>query len=201
MSFTSRLLAMAFKWKLLALAIVIAVIWSLTVGFVKKEKETPFITWLTTLFSVVIAALLGMCIFFWQNDRTDAKDKEQHRALIKQELKFNVDQMNRHDADRITIVLANITNRVTVLQCQLQDFCMINAIQSRLFDDEETRQLYGMVNGIEKFNGIRELLFVWLHNASANEENIKNTTEVMNLLERDILSNTVEFKRIMKIEP
>ena len=186
------------KWLLLAISAAIIVIYSI---FLRKyvKTETPFISWLSTMLSVAVAAFLGIFIFFFQNAQTDAQNKKQHLDLINAELRSNLEDISSQGVNQLVIIRGNATN--TVYNVDLQDFCMTQAIQSRLFDEVETKHLYVIVNAIHKRRTILEYLNVLLQTPDENPENITQAVAALNGIHASIITGMGQLKQTLKITP
>ncbi len=186
------------KWIILGISGLIAFIYSIFVSKYAKN-DSPFVSWLTTLFSVVVAALIGIAIFFLQNDLADKSKQRRYFDLVKTELEANLRDLTNQDKNRLTVVRGNYTNKV--LYVELQDFCLRTAIQSGLFNDVDTKNLYTLANGIHKHCESQKYFRALLHETSVNPENINTAARSVNELEKELVWLFEALEKVMTLEP
>lgn len=101
-------------------------------------------TWIHTLVSVIVAALIAIFIFYLQSYLTNKHNKEKHLALLRTELSMNLGSLR--DPVRATFVAGGVPVKVHMLD--LRDVAVEDAVRSGLFSTQETIWLYVILNGI-----------------------------------------------------
>ena len=164
-------------------------------GWIIKRNvanETPFVTWFGNAVSIIVAAFVAIFLFALQNQLADRQTKQKHRELITSELKTNIRDLN--NTNRMVFPRGEVTIKALVID--LQDIAMVKAVESGLFNSNETDVLYIMLNGIAKFRRDREYL---LSQMNGNPQNLQQAADAIEKQKQLLLDCTSEFARILGI--
>lgn len=118
-----------------------------------KGKDS-FETWIHTLVSVIVVALIGIFSFYLQSYLTNKHNKEKHLALVRTELSMNLDYLR--SSVRKTFFADGVPVKAHMLD--LRDVAFEDAVRSGLFSAGETIGLYNVLNGIRAIRWDRDCI-------------------------------------------
>ncbi|MBF8277881.1 MAG: hypothetical protein HW390_2954 [Candidatus Brocadiaceae bacterium] len=126
-------------------------------------------TWIHTLVSVIVAALIAIFIFYLQSYLTNKQNKEKRLALLRAELSINLDSLS--DPVRKTFVAGGVSVKAHMLD--LRDVAVEDAVRSGLFSTGETIGLYNVLNGIRAIRMDRDTIQDLSISSAGTAENIQ----------------------------
>lgn len=133
-------------------------------------------TWIHTLVSVIVAALIAIFIFYLQSYLTNKHNKEKHLALVRTELSMNLESLR--EPVRKTFVAGGVPVKMHMLN--LRDVAVEDAVRSGLFSTGETIGLYNILNGISAIRSAKDDVQNLSGTSAGTAENIQ---EIARLIE------------------
>ena len=125
-----------------------------TIQVQNNGNDSDIFTWWTTLLatiiSIVIAAIVGIRIYFYQKKYEDEKRLDQLITLLKTELHYILDEVKNENKEKIK--LDTFTHETNVVITFLQPLIIEESAKSGLFNVSISEKLFQLSSSINSYN-------------------------------------------------